>query len=340
MRVVDLEKYYKMVDEMYDNLIEKRFNPNHDARGRFTTGSGGGSGRKYGTTNTADAIAQIKNGTDNSLKDHMDGNGLLSPEREKLHRDIIDDELKGKVPVDGQATLIMLGGGPASGKSSILSTKPEDIDEHTVVINPDEVKERLPNYAELSAKDENASTYFHEESSALAKRLSEVAYSENLDVIYDGTGDGSVNSVMKKINQARDAGYAVQGKYVTVDVENALERNEDRYLKKLAKGEPARKVPEDVVRTTHRDVTDILGVTAPNFDAGSELWDNRGSKGQEKLIATYGGGKGLTPVAGQEQAFFDFLSKGKLGMSGFEKQPDGSYMPTTELVQDLNGRRH
>lgn len=41
-KVIDLSPYYSMVDEMYNNLIEKRFNPNHDSKGRFTTGSGGG----------------------------------------------------------------------------------------------------------------------------------------------------------------------------------------------------------------------------------------------------------------------------------------------------------
>lgn len=358
VKVIDLTPYWNMVDEMYGNLIEKRFNPNHGKDGRFTTGKSsdiaskmaydsyheperkykGKEGRKYGETNTADAIAEIKKGDKNSLYMYLGADGKLTSQREAVHQDIIDEKLEGKVPVDGQATMTMLGGGPASGKSSVMSTSDGDIDEHTVVVDPDDMKKRLPNYATMANWDENAASYYHEESSALAKRFAGVAFSENYDVIYDGTGDGSVNSVMKKINQARENGYRVEGKYVTIDTEDAVARNKKRYQDAVDKGVPARLVPEEYVRDTHRDVTDILGVTAPSFDVG-ELWDNRGSKGQQKLIATFGNGKGLTPVAGQESAFLDFLAKGGLGVAGFEKQADGSYKATDALIQDLKNRK-
>ena len=360
LKVVDLTPYYKMVDEMYDNLIEKRFNPNHDAKtGRFTTGSGGGggmsakdayneyhepdrnnlgkAGRKYGETNTEDALKEIRKGGRNSLYMYLDGEGKLTDQREALHQNIIDEKLAGKEPVEGQATMTMLGGGPASGKSSVMSTKAEDLDNHTVVVDPDDMKKALPNYTTMAKYDDQTASYYHEESSALAKRFAKVAYSENYDVIYDGVGDGSVNSVMKKINDAKNAGYKVDAKYVTIDTEEAVARNRQRYENEKAKGGAPRLVPESYVRDTHRDVTDILGVTAPSFDSG-ELWDNRGAKGEQKLIATFGNGKGLTPVAGQESAFFDFLNKGGLGLSGFEKQADGSYLATEALKDDLARR--
>lgn len=381
---VDLSSYYDMVDEMYDNLIEKRFNPNHDARGRFTTGSGGGggggggapkkdgpefkggviqpndaywaqheeeydkyldakysvtAGRKFGETNTQDAWQEIQNGQMNSLSGNMDENGRLTWEREALHKQIIEEKLEGKEPVEGQATMTMLGGGPASGKSSVMSTKPEDIDKNTVVVDPDDMKKALPNYSEMALKDPNTASYYHEESSALAKRFAGVAESENYNVIYDGTGDGSVNSVQKKINQARENGYRVEGKYVTISTEDAIQRNEQRYKDALAKGENPRLVPEEYVRATHRDVTDILVATAPSFDY-TELWDNSGEKGQQKLIATGGGGQGLKAVAGQEQAFMDFLSKGGMGVDGFEFLSDGTVKATDALLADMKNRKN
>ena len=178
-RVVDYTPYMQMVDEMYNNLIEKRFNPNHDSKGRFTFkgGSGGASnfvggvleptdsywafheeeydkyleakannkqGRKYGQTNTADAYKEVENGQKNSLSDYMDEQGRLTWEREALHKEIIDNKLEGKEPVEGQATMTMLGGGPASGKSSVMSTKAEDIDKNTVVVDPDDMKKQQP----------------------------------------------------------------------------------------------------------------------------------------------------------------------------------------------------
>lgn len=374
-KVVDLTPYWDMVDEMYHNLIQKRFNPNHGKDGRFTTGSGGSGssggggsakaspnkgGRKfteselnylsyhepdnwgnrnpdrdYLDTNTDDALKEIKDGKKNSLYMYMDAEGKLTPDREAVHENIIDKELEGKVPEEGQATMTMLGGGPASGKSSVMSTKKEDLDEHTVVVDPDAMKKALPNYAEMAKYDDNTASYYHEESSALAKRLAGVSFNENYDVIYDGTGDGSRNSVMKKINQARENGYRVEGKYVTNDIERAVELNRQRYENAIAKGEPARLVPEQYVRDTHRDVTDILVATASKYDY-TELWDNNGAKGEQKLIATGGGGFGLKPVAGQEQAFMSFLSKGSLGTAGFEFLPDGTVQPTDALLANMD----
>ena len=348
-KVVDLTPYWDMVDEMYGNLIQKRFNPNHGKDGRFTTGSGGsgssggggGGGkvtpRKYGETNTADALKEIRDGKKNSLFMYMDAEGKLEMGRNAQHMLIIDKTLEGKVPEEGQATMTVLGGGPASGKSSVMSTKPEDLDEHTIKVDPDEMKQALPNYEVMAKYDDNTASYYHEESSALAKRLAGVAFSENYDVIYDGTGDGSRASVEKKINQARENGYRVEGKYVTNDVETAVQLNQQRYQNAIDQGRPARLVPEQYVRDTHRDVTDILVASAPKYDY-TELWDNNGAKGEQKLIATGGGGSWLKPVAGQEDAFNSFLSKGALGIGGFEFLPDGSVKPTDALLENMSSR--
>lgn len=337
--MVDYTPAVRMLSEMYDNLIEERENPYRDPKtGRFTFAP------KFGSTDTSDAVAEqqgvgqfAKAGAqENSLTGHLDKYGRLTNEREQHHRDIIADHLDGKTPVEGQATMTMLGGGPASGKSSIMSTKDEDLDEHTVKVDPDDFKKSLDGYEAMAKQSELAAGYYHEESSALAKRFYAEALSENMDVIYDGTGDGSIKSVEKKINQAKEAGYRVEGKYVTIDTEDAVRRNQKRYEDALAKGEVARKPNEDLVRKTHQDVTDILVATAPEFDY-TELWDNNGEKGQQKLIATGGGGKYLTPVQGMEAEFNAFLSKGALGVGGFEKQSDGSYKPTDELLQKMKG---
>lgn len=309
-----------------------KFNPYHDRLGRFTSAPGGGAGsgagtagRSYGTTNTGDAVAEVRGGKTNSLAAHMDADGKLTPEREAVHKKIIDDLLKGKEPVEGQATMTMLGGGPASGKSSVMNPDTSN-DKHAVTVDPDAIKHMLPGFKEMAAKDPNAAAFYHEESSALAKRFSEVAYKENYNVIYDGTGDGSNKSVQKKIDAARANGYRIEGKYVSVDTETAVQRNQKRYDDAIARGETPRLPPVDVVRATHMKCTDISVSMASQFDY-IEIWDNNGARGQQKMIASGGGGKGLKVVSGQEEAFTRYLNKGAKGAEGFITLPDGQVVP-------------
>lgn len=329
-----------------------KYNPYHDKRGRFSSAHGSTSFsanpnteygrraierdkqikekdkqkqsvRQYGQTSTKDAIDEINSGKTNSLAAYMDKNGNLTPEREAVHKQIINDLLYAKNPVDGQATMTMLGGGPASGKSSVMSTNTSN-DNHAVTVDPDHIKSLLPGYKEMAKKSSNAAAFYHEESSALAKRFSEVAYKENYNVIYDGTGDGSNNSVMKKVSAARANGYRVEAKYVSIDTEEAVRRNQKRYDDAIAKGETPRLPPVEMVVKTHTKCTDISVSIAKEFDY-IEIWDNNGAKGQQKLIATGGNGKGL--VAKDGKAFNRYLNKGQKGVNGFITLPDGQVVP-------------
>lgn len=322
----------KRIAKTFDEIL--KYNPWHGPDGRFTSGGGSGGGvtytgkpgRSYGATDTKDALEEKDRKTgklvNNSLRAHMDENGKLTPEREQLHKQIIDDLLKGKKGVEGQATMTMLGGGPASGKSSVMSTK-TDGDPHKIKVDPDMIKEKLPGYAEMAAKSSEAAGFYHEESSALAKRFYEVALKENINVLYDGTGNGKISSVEKKINAARDKGYRVEAKYVTIDTEEAVRRNTARYEHAKAQGENPRLVPDTVVRGTHAAVTDISVQAAKHFDS-IEIYDNNGARGQHKLIASGGNGKGLKAVPGQEKAFNDYLNKSTKGATGFTTLPDGT----------------
>lgn len=354
-RILGEEEFMKMkmkesIDEIDDDTVDEieeievaKYNHNHDARGRFSTAQGARSHDSFWHEHHAgedvgDAAAQIKDpnrynigGKKNSLDGHIGSDGKLTPEREALHRKIIDQELAGKVPVEGQPTMTMLGGGPASGKSSVMSTNTAD-NPHAVTVDVDHFKYSLPGYSDLSTKDTRASDFYHEESSSLSKRFAEYAYQENLDVIYDGTGDGSLKSVQKKIDAAKKRGYKVEAKYVTIDTDEAVRRNQKRYedgKKAFESGKsdkPPRLVDEDVVRKTHAKCTDISVAMAPKFDH-IEIWDNNGAKGQQKKIAEGGNGKYLKAVPGQEEAFRRYLSKGTKGINGFITLPDGQVVP-------------
>lgn len=319
-----------------------KMNSYHDARGRFASAPGGTAagattGRQYGSTDTSEARRQIEDpnrytigGKKNSMDGYLDKDGNLTPEREKVHKEIIDKLLEGKTGVENP-TMTMLGGGPASGKSSVMNTKTVG-DPHAVTIDPDHIKAMLPGYKELAQQSEKAADFYHEESSALAKRFANVVYSEKVNAIYDGTGDGSEKSLQKKIDQARAQGYRVEGKYATIDTPEALRRNQKRYDDAKAAFEagetktPPRKPREDIVESTHQKVTDIAAAKAAEFDS-FELWDNNGGKGQQKLIATGGNGHGMKAVPGQEAAVKRFLEKGSKGAAGFTTLPDGQIVP-------------
>lgn len=294
--------------------------------------------RNYGETDTSEALAQINSKqktpkgmkpipTSNSLSGNMGADGKLTPKREKVHRQIIDEHFEGKRPVQGQPTITLLGGGSASGKDSIFGVKESKKDDHTVVIDPDDIKQKLPHFAEASNASDKAAGFYHEESSALAKRTASVSYDEGYDTIYNGTGDGSRNSLKSKIDEARAKGYRVEGKYATVDTEEAVRRNRQRYLNAVARGENPRLVSDDEVRKIHKNVTNRLVEFAPQFDY-VELWDNNGAVGQTTLIATGGGGKWLKAVKGQEEALRKFLAKGDIQ---FITTPEGYVIPLEKI---------
>lgn len=219
-----------------------------------------------------------------TVNKYLNEDGSLTPERAELHEKIIDDLFAGKQPVaEGeQKTFYFLGGGSASGKGSF--TNPEraagyDMPDRnqTAVIDADILKGKLPeyDYDEKTGKGpgttdrEKAASFAHEESSALAKRAMEAAFANGYNCTLDGTGDGGVKSVMKKIQQARDAGYVVEARYCTASIENALERNIFRAKKS------GRKVQTDSVVGIHKAVSRIFPQVASEFDHVT-LWDHDG----------------------------------------------------------------
>lgn len=274
----------------------------------------------YGKTDAGDIVSEKK---DNSGKKYVDKAGNLSKGRDALHTKIMDDvffdnndpnakdrplgkdgkPIGAATPVGGQARLIFMGGGPASGKSSVIASGDVDVPDNRVQIDPDRAKKALPEYQKMVAAGdiENAAGFAHEESSALAKRAYEKAAENNMNVCYDGTGDGSVKSVEKKLATARANGMKVEGVYVTCSTEEAIKRSDARAAK------TGRKVNHETIRDTHKKVSQILPQVADKFDTVS-LYDT-GQGGKPVLIATGGNGKGLTAVKGQEKLFQAFLDK-------------------------------
>lgn len=237
-----------------------------------------------------------------SLSKHTDENGKLTPEREALHREIILNHFIGKEPAKGEKTFIILGGGSASGKSTLLKSGLIEKTDGFVTIDSDNIKGMLPEYNEMIKNgNDKAAGYTHEESSAITKRTQKISLELGYNTILDGTGDGSEKSLMNKIKQGKDNGYRVKGEYVTIPTKLALERANDRAKK------TGRKIREDKIKEIHQKVSIRALQFADIFDE-IKVYDNTN---KITLIADGGNGEKLKARKGYEGLFADFVQKGE-----------------------------
>lgn len=229
--------------------------------------------------------------------------GGFTKERQALHDKIVNDALKGKTPPDGQPEFVMLGGGTASGKSTVIENGVVKLPDakHTVTIDSDALKTQIP--GKFKPGDKEWASNVHEESSYLAKRVNAAAQERKVNVVLDGTGDSSPSNVEKKIAQAHANGYKARAEYVTVPTETAVSRAR-------ARGEKTgRVVPDTVTRGTHVNVSRTFPSVADKFDSVT-LYDT--SSGAPKLIAS--GTKGTGLKVHDPAAYGSFLAKGTAGL--------------------------
>lgn len=287
-------------------------NPYRDgSTGRFTTG-GGGAGAGASSARVAPSTAPRKGMGDIPLSEETvgemqggsasphivkdaNGNYMFTPERQALHDKIVAESVDG-VPSSSDPTFTVMGGGPAAGKSSLIRDGGIEIAPDSVEVNADLCKEKLP---EWETAGTSRAQFTHEESSYLAKRTQAAAMERSQNVLLDGTGDTSPQSMTKKIDTARNAGYKVEAHYVTLPTEMALENARIR-------GErTGRFVPDEVVRATHVGVSQTFPAVAHKFDS-VKLYDTS-VMGKPRLIVS--GVKGAIDVI-DPKTYNEFLAKG------------------------------
>lgn len=203
-----------------------------------------------------------------SADKHRGPDGRYTPERRKLHREILTSFLQHvpSVPEGQKPAAVMMMGGPASGKGAISSVLPDNT---FVKVDADRLKEMLPEYQEMVDKgDRDAASYAHEESGYLASKLRDIARQERKNMVLDGTGKYS-SSYAHRMKQLQRDGYHVQLMMPDLDVETAVERAKKR-------GEQTgRWVPEKVVRQNYAVIPGNFLQLAKLADAAM-LYDNRG----------------------------------------------------------------
>ena len=241
--------------------------------------------------------------TDNgkTVRENTNENHEWTEEREALHSRIIDDFFDGAKKADGKPVTVFMGGGPASGKTYVKDAFGAEfgIPDGCVLADPDACKKgKDPKHGikGLPEYDEDAPWFVHEESSSLAKRITKLSQENGYNTLVDGTGDGTVEKMRKKIQQAKDAGNEVRGRYVFMPVEDAIQLNHKR----------DRSIAVQELIDTHKKITKILPEIAPDFD-DVELYANV-IGGKPKLIAKGGGGKPLDIL--DKDLYQRFLSNG------------------------------
>jgi predicted ABC-type ATPase len=279
---------------------ERHLQGKHDQKAHGSGGKSTGIPGEAGQGNikiTSDMAADFQGGSAAPhLRQNQDGSYEFTPERQALHDKIVSDAVSG-VPTSADPTYYVMGGGPAAGKSTMLKDSKVSIPskDKAVQVNPDDVKEKLPEWDRMQG-DTNRAAYTHEESSYIAKRIQAAAFETKRDVVADGTGDSSVSSMSNKIKKARDANYRVVGNYATVPTQVAIDRANARGAR------TGRYVPESVIRGTHAGVSDVLPKIVSQFDEVN-LFDTTGD-----LVLLASGKNGKFTVNNQD-GYNAFLAK-------------------------------
>jgi len=227
--------------------------------------------------------------------------GSYTPERQRLHESIIGKALQGVTP-SAHPTVYMMGGGTASGKSTMIRGGFVALPKNSVHVDSDEIKGQLPEYqAMLAAGDEVAAGYAHEESSYLAKQIMARSIASGLDAVMDGTGDSGIEKLRKKVAGWRAKGHKVIANYATVPTETALQ-----WAKKRGE-ETGRVVGPPFIVKNHKTVSQIVpqAIQEGLFDE-LKLFDN--SSGQSQLVASSRGKK--SQIHNQE-LWNSFVQKGR-----------------------------
>lgn len=230
-------------------------------------------------------------------------NGIYSAERKAVHDRIVSHFLAGKAPATGKPTALFMAGGAASGKTHALKASPHLKPKDAVEVNPDEIKEHLPEYQEmLKHGDRAAAAAVHEESSDIAKRLMHEAQQHRQNLLVDGTGDSARGKFADKLRKAHQAGYEVHAMYTTVPTGLAVERAVDRAHR------TGRHVPIPEIERQHRNVSAYFhDVHQLPFVKHLEVHDTS-EHGKSHKIATAKGGQ---LVVHDEHRFRQFTEKGR-----------------------------
>ena len=171
-------------------------------------------------------------------------------ERKAVHDEVVE-RLLGDHGTQKRPVALVTAGGPAAGKSVALRAHPEWIPEDSVLVNPDEIMESLPEY-EAMYGDPYLAAATHEEASDIGGRLLREAIARRANLVLDGVGDGEPGKFLQKLRELKEAGYEVKVAMADAPTNTAIERS---VVRATTEGSPdlGRFVPVNVVKQLYRD---------------------------------------------------------------------------------------
>lgn len=186
------------------------------------------------------------------LVQNADGTVSYTPERRKLHKEILDRMFAGKQRSD-KPTAVFVIGPPASGKSSTKRQRSEVSGEGVVQIDPDEIRAQLPEFDEaVQKKVRNAGSITYEETQHINNEAISRAMGEGYDFVMDaagGTSESGIEWFKQTMADLKGKGYDVQvHMHHTPDLDKLLIRNEDRGVRS------GRFVPPSMIEASIRNV--------------------------------------------------------------------------------------
>ena len=250
---------------------------------------------------------------------HLDN----SPARVQMREGLVDERFQGVTPVpEGQKPIaIVMGGGGASGKGTVLKMLEAQgqVPKNAVHLDPDVFKtgnakkglNGIPEYHQIvAAGDSRAAAVTHDESSLLYKAALEKAVKGRYNVVLDRTL-GNPSKVLHpekgELKALRDAGYEVHLIGVTVPAEEAIPR-----MVKRANGPEKRYVPIDQALEAHKGFSQGFE-RYTEFADRARLFDNNVPKGTApRLIASRDTAAGKPLEVHDQAAYNQFVKKGEL----------------------------
>jgi len=275
--------------------------PGHPFRGNQWSGGQGSDGGGLSKYHDDKKFPPANIKGEDTQQRYKKSDGTYTEERQRLHEEIVDSLFAGKERPSGQPEFLVMGGGSASGKSSVIRSGQVKEPDGAVTVDSDALKGELPEYpAMVKSKESRAAAYTHEESSDVAKMAMKRSLDEGYNTVLDGTGDSSLEKLKSKTEAARAAGHRVRAVYLTVDTEEAIRRSDARAEKS------GRKVPHESIRNIHASVSRIVpkAVESGLFD-DFELWDNNGASPVKVASA-----KGKELVIHEQGMWDKFIAKG------------------------------
>lgn len=170
------------------------------------------------------------------------GDLVYTPERLALHGRIVDGVILDFIKEHGQLPLpaegekpevVFLTGPTGAGKSTARTDLPKN---RYLAIDPDEIKERIPEYGPLGA------AAVQDESGDIADRVAQVAANLGINVIIEGTGKSSgvrgqddkhpnhSDGMLGRMAAFKQDGYKVVARHVGAAINESVERAVTRFI--------------------------------------------------------------------------------------------------------------